>query len=128
MKQKLIRSRDRFMVGPAIRAVSVNMTSKITNGIRTDVFQEPEILDDVESFVFTNPSPVSAICQNLTGRVFSKEEFATTPHIPPLHHNCKSFIVAQTVGKRGNKPISPNELQIVGTAEQVEKARKSITL
>ncbi|MGR3219222.1 MAG: phage portal protein family protein [Candidatus Anammoxibacter sp.] len=128
LKQKLMRSRDRFMTGPSIRAVSVNMTSKITNGIRTDVFQEPEILDDVESFVFANPSPVSAICQNLTGRVFSKEEFATTPHIPPLHHLCKSFIFAQTTGKRGNRPVSPNELQIVGTSEQVEKARKSITL
>lgn len=128
LQQKLIRSRDRFMIGPSIKAVSVNMTSKITNGIRTDVFQEPEILDNVESFVFTNPSPVSAICQNLTGRVFSKEEFATTPHIPPLHHNCKSFIFAQTVGKRGNKPVSPNELQIVGTSEEVAKARKSITL
>ena len=53
-----------------------------------DTLPEPDVLDDIESFVFTNPAPVSAICQNLNGRVFSKEEYATTPYLPPLHHNC----------------------------------------
>ena len=128
LTQEMTRQRDRYLAGPALRAASVNMTSKTVNTIRNDVFREPDVLEDVESFVFTNPAPVSAICQNLTGRVFSKEEYATTPFLPPLHHNCKSFIVAQTTGKRGNKPIDPNELQIVGTREEVAKARKSITI
>jgi len=128
IEQDLIRQRDRHMAGPSIRATSVNITAKTTNSVRNDVFQEPDVLDDIESFIFTNPAPVSAICQNLTGRVFSKEEYATTTFLPPLHHNCKSFIVAQTAGKKGNKSVDPNELQIVGTADQQEKARKSITL
>lgn len=88
LSQEMTRQRDRYLAGPALRAASVNLTSKTVNTIRNDAFQEPEILEDVESFVFTNPAPVSAICQNLTGRVFSKEEFATTSLLPPLHHNC----------------------------------------
>ncbi len=128
LTQEMTRQRDRYLSGPALRAASVNMTSKTVNTIRNDVFQEPDVLDDIESFIFTNPAPVSAICQNLTGRVFSKEEYATTPYLPPLHHNCKSFIVAQTVGKKGNKTIDPNELQITGTTEEIEKSRKSITI
>jgi len=128
LNQEMVRQRDRYLTGPALRAASVNMTSKTVNTVRNDVFQEPDVLDDIESFVFTNPAPVSAICQNLNGRVFSKEEYATTPFLPPLHHNCKSFIVAQTTGKKGNKPVDPNELQITGTPEEIEKARKSITI
>lgn len=128
LSQEMTRQRDKYLSGPALRAASVNMTSKVTNSIRNDVFQEPDVLEDIESFVFTNPAPVSAICQNLTGRVFSKEEYATTPYLPPLHHNCKSFIVAQTTGKKGNKPVDPSELQITGTPEEIEKARKSITI
>jgi len=128
LNQEMVRQRDRYLAGPALRAAAVNMTSKTVNTVRNDVFQEPDVLDDIESFVFTNPAPVSAICQNLTGRVFSKEEFATTPFLPPLHHNCKSFIVAQTTGKKGNRPVDPNELQITGSPEEIEKARKSITI
>jgi len=128
MRRELTIARDAFLAGPAIKAISVNMTSKVTNSIRNDVFQEEEVLDDIESFVFTNPNPKSLICQNLTGRVFSKEEFATTPFLPPLHHNCKSFIVAQTEGKKSNKILDPNGLQIVGTANERAKILKSKTL
>lgn len=128
IEQKLVTQRNKYLGTGAVRTASVNMTSKTTNSIRNDVFSAPDVLEDIESFVFTNPAPKSPICQNLAGRVFSKEEYATTPFLPPLHHNCKSFIRAQTEGKRGNKPVDPNELQIVGTQEQVEKARKSITL
>lgn len=88
LRQEIKRTTDKFLTGRIPKTAATNMTSKITNGVRNDFFQVPEVLDEIESFIFVNPAPVSAICQNLTGKVFSKEEYATTAFLPPLHHNC----------------------------------------
>jgi uncharacterized protein YeeX (DUF496 family) len=103
---------DRYFDKKLIETAATNMSSKVTNTARSDVFFAPGVLDDVESFIFTNPAPVSLICQSLNGRVFSKEEYENSVNIPPLHHNCKSYIVAQTTGAAGNKPITPGGLTV----------------
>ena len=120
--------RDKYVDGAAIRVGAVNFVSSVTNGVRNDVFQTPEVFDDIESFVYFNTSPKAAICKNLNGRVFSKDEYKTSPLLPPNHHNCKSIVVAQTEGATGNKDVSPVGLQPTGTEDQIETIMKSKTL
>lgn len=128
INKELKRQRDKFIAGQSIRAAATNMSSKTVNTVRNEVFSDDEILSDIESFIFMNPSPESAICQNLTGRVFSKEEYEASEYLPPLHHNCKSYIMAQTVGKKTNKPVDPKGLSLSGSDEEIEKAIKSKSL
>ncbi len=122
------KQRERYFVGQNIKTAATNLTSKTVNGVRNDVFQEPDILDDIESFIFVNASPKAAICINLKDRVMSKEEYENSPYLPPLHHNCNSTIAAQTKGKKGNKPLSPEGFTPTGTSEEIEKILKSKTL
>jgi len=106
---------------------AVNAISSSVNGVRNDVFQEDGVLNDIESFIFTNPDPKSPICQHLTGRVFTKEEYVNSPFLPPLHHNCKSTIIAQTKGATNNLPVSSEGLKIEAKGEDKEKIIKSKT-
>lgn len=110
--EQMEKAVDRYFDKKLIETAATNMSSNVTNTSRTDVFFADGVLDDVESFIFTNPAPVSLICQSLNGRVFSKEEYETTTNIPPLHHNCKSYIVAQTVGVEGNKSLTKGGLGV----------------
>lgn len=110
--QKVSDARDQYLDKRNIDVAAVNAASNVTNNMRQDVFTSDDVFADIESFVFENPDPVSLICQSLVGTVFSKEEYETSPNIPPLHHNCKSYVTAQTNGDPRNKPLSPGGLQI----------------
>ena len=118
-------SRDRYVGGAVLATASKNFVSNMVNGVRNDVFQTPEVFGQIESFVFKNTNPKSDICKNLNGRVFSKEEYKTSANLPPLHHNCDSYIEAQTSGSKNNKPVDPNGLTPTGTPEEVEKIIRS---
>jgi len=114
-----------YVTGPSIRAGAGNSISTLVNLARNAVYQTKEVFDEIESFVFTNPDPVAAVCVNLAGRVFTKEEYLTSSNLPPLHHNCDSYIVAQRKGKARIKPISSLGLTYSGTDNQIEAILKS---
>lgn len=118
---------DAYLTGATLRVGADNSTANMINLARNAVFQIKEIFDGIESFVFSNPSPKAAVCVNLTGRVFTKEEYLTTSNLPALHHGCNSFIRAQTAEVKGNKPVDPLGLSFTGTDIQVEKIIKSKT-
>lgn len=103
---------DRYFEKNLIEVAALNMAAKVVNTVRNDVFHAPEVMADIESFIFMNPAPVTLICQSLVGRVFSKEEYASSPYLPPLHYNCKSYIMAQTAGEAGNKGLTPGGLEV----------------
>lgn len=128
MRAELKAATDKYLTSAALAVGATNFVSAVTNGVRNDVFQTPEVFDDIESFVYFNPAPKSDICQALAGRVFSKEEYKTSNLLPPNHHNCKSIVTAQTAGAIGNKPVNPLGLTPTGTDEQVKSIMKSKTL
>lgn len=76
-----------------ILTAATNLTSQVYNTSRIEFFQTPEVLDKIEAFQFQNTDPVSPICQDLNGRIFAKNDPESDQYLPPLHHNCKSFIV-----------------------------------
>ena len=119
-------NRDRYLRGASFRASAFNSTSGTVNTARNAVFQTPEVFDEIESFVVVNPVPVALICQELVGRVFTKDEYLTAD-LPPWHFNCDSTIRAQLTEQKRIQPVDPIGLLITGTPAQVAAIEKSRT-
>jgi hypothetical protein len=111
--------------GMSIDAAAGDLVAQVTQNSRNSFFFEPEVLEKIESFTFTNEDPVSEICQNLNGQTFSAIDPNAEQFYPPLHHNCKSRIVPN---EKGDGP----EITGIGiTADSVEeraRLEKQITL
>lgn len=111
-----------YLQSKAVTTTAINYTSKIMNNTRNGVFQSPEVLNKIEAFQFSNSGPISAVCRNLNGKVFSKEEYLTTRYLPPLHDNCKSVIIPLMIdAARITTGLVPT-----GTPEEIAKIQKSI--
>ncbi len=108
--------------GMSIDAAAGNAVSSISNQARLEWFFEPEVLETIESFTFTNEDPVSEICQELDGTTWSVNDPDLDRYSPPLHHNCKSRLEPNEKGADGNPEINRG-----GTAI-TQKALDSITL
>lgn len=90
----------KYVMGPASSLGAANVTSQIVNESRNAFFFDDEVSKEIESFMFVNADPVSPICQDLNGTVFSKDDPNLDRYWPPLHHNCKSYIVPNLVGNK----------------------------
>lgn len=101
-------SMDRFLEGSSLATGAGNTVAKVVNEGRSEFFFDPDVSAQIESFTFTNGDPVSPICQDLAGTVFSKDDPNLDRYSPPLHHNCKSFLVANLNGS--GKEIDPDGL------------------
>jgi len=97
--------------GASIDAAAGNSVAQITQETRKFFFFEPEVLDEVESFTFVNEDPVSPICQDLNGITFLATDPEAERYMPPLHHNCKSRVMPNLKGTKGNPDISENGLK-----------------
>jgi len=100
LEKRLNSTLDKQLVGASEAAVSGslltaagNLTAQVYNTSRIEFFQTPEVLESIEAFEFMNDAPVSPICQNLRGRIFAKNDPESYQWLPPLHHNCKSYIL-----------------------------------
>ena len=131
IRRDLNEAVDTFSEGPSVTASAGNSTALAVNEARNAFFFSNDVLEEVYAFKFVNTDPISAICRNISnegaGRVFDKDDPAAASFMPPLHHNCKSYIVP--ILKGGAEPdISPYGLSPVGEEEVVARALKSITL
>lgn len=99
---------DSFLEGAGIAAASGDSVSEIVNEGRSVFFFDPEVYAQIDSFTFTNGDPVSEICTDLAGTTVSKSDGTLDRYSPPLHHNCKSYLVPNLAGS--NKPIDPTGL------------------
>lgn len=109
---------ESYVSGPAVSSGSVSTAASTVNETRNQLFFEPEVLDQVEAFEFVNGDPVSAICQNLAGKVFRKDDPEAAQFYPPLHFNCKSYI----------RPLLrvPKNKEVVRLRPTTQKARNAI--
>jgi phage gp29-like protein len=109
LEADLAETMDRFLEGSSVAAGAGNTVSKLVNESRSVFFFEDDVATQIESFTFVNGDPVSPICQDLAGTVFAKDDPNMERYSPPLHHNCKSYLVANLVG--ADKPLDPNGLK-----------------
>lgn len=125
MEAQLLKTADAYLNSASFMVSAPNAVANAVNLARNAIYQKKNVLDKIESFVFMNEAPVSAICKHLKGRVFTKAEYITSPNLPPLHHNCKSWIKAQIISKNGNIPISSSGLSIQGSDSEINNILKS---
>lgn len=85
---------DKFVTGPVSNTGSLIISSKTVNDARKDFFKENT--EGVVSFTWINGDPVSEICQWLDGRTLPAGHPDVDRYWPPLHHNCKTYVIANT--------------------------------
>lgn len=113
---------------PSIKLTAAMLAAKVVNQTRAAIVKDPVVDARIESYEYMNGDPKSQICQELQGRVFTKQEYAASSNKPPLHHNCKSFIRIQYVDNK-NKPLSrASNGQPLGLGNVSAEALKSISL
>ena len=106
--------------GMSVTAAAGDAVASVTNGVRMQYFFDPEVYSEIESFTFENNDPKSEICQELAGKTFSANDSRVDEFSPPLHHNCKSRLVANLKGTNNPEPSKDFEVS--------DSAKKSITL
>ncbi len=124
LENEIQNASDEFVDGPSIEKGATNAAGVIVNESRNAAFYEPETLDEIESFTFVNGDPVSEICQDLAGRTFAKDDPEAERYQPPLHWNCKSYIVANLKGSGKEidpRGLTPSSAKIAQTVQFEEK-------
>lgn len=109
LESDLNESSATYILGASVQTGAGNVASQIVNESRNAFFLDDEVSDEIESFTFVNGDPISPICQDLAGTVFAKDDPNLDRYWPPLHHNCKSFISPNLVGKK-NPPLTQGGL------------------
>lgn len=84
----------------AISTGALIQASKVVNDARRDFFGE--FKEEIVSFTWINDSPVAEICKHLQGRTIPADHPDVTRFWPPLHHNCKTYVIANTARTKDN--------------------------
>lgn len=103
---KITDAATSYINGASLASATGNAVASAVNMTRNDIFLQPEVFDGITSFVVTNPDPEAPICIAMQGRVISKEDYKSAD-LPPFHHGCETFMVAQTNSQQNKKPIDP---------------------
>ncbi len=106
IKNDLIEAGDDFIEGPSIAAGASATASTIVNEARSAFFFQDDTLEEIEAFQFVNDSPVTDICEELNGTIFSKDDPDIDRYQPPLHFNCDSYILPILVGNLKNREVT----------------------
>lgn len=115
---------DDFLSSARVVAGSASTTAQVVAETRTSFFDDEEVAAQIDAFEFVNGDPVSEICQDLAGTVFSKDDPDRFRYTPPLHFNCKSYIVPILAGSLGDREIEklqPSSKRIADTIQFAEK-------
>jgi phage gp29-like protein len=108
--------------GMSLDAAAGDAVAHVTQQGAAAFFFDSDVIDEIESFTFTNEDPVSDICQELAGTTFAANDPDLDRYSPPMHHNCKSRLVPNLKGDSGNPDIDR------GGVSLTQKALNSITL
>lgn len=105
LKKDLDEAAEDFILGTSLEVGATTIAAQTINTARNAFFFTDDVLAEIEAFQFTNGDPVSPICQDLNGTIFAKDDPEADRYMPPLHHNCKSYIVPILVGNLKGRDI-----------------------
>ncbi len=126
IENEMIESAEKYIEGNAINAGASVVAANVVNDARQAYFFEDEVLEEIDAFQFVNGDPVSPICNELAGTVFSKNDPNLQKYWTPLHYNCKSWMRPIL---KGNLPKVKNSKGEYGKTEKFtpsKAAQKSI--
>lgn len=95
-----------YVDGNSIDAGAGLMAAELINTTRSVFFSDKDVQAELDALQFINSDPVTDICQDLDGTVFAADDSNADRYQPPLHWNCKSYIVPIIAGNLGNKEIT----------------------
>lgn len=108
--------------GMSLDVAAADALAHVAQQARLEFFFDEEVLEEIESFTFENEDPISEICQELDGTTFAPGDPDLSRYSPPLHHNCKSRLVPNLKGSKGNPDVNRGGLSIS------QKGLDSVTL
>ena len=103
IERDLKEKADKYIEGNAIKTGATLTATKTVNEVRNAFFFTKEVLEEIEAFEFMNSNPISAICRDLVGTIFSKNDPNHYRYTAPLHYNCKSWIRPMLKLKKNQK-------------------------
>ena len=106
IESNLAQSSETFITGPAIAGGSSKIATDLVTESRNAYFFQDDVLEEIEGFKYVNEVPVSAICKELNGMIFSKNDPDYQRYQPPLHFNCDGYYVPILRGDKETKDIS----------------------
>ena len=83
---------EEYINGNSVAGAAGVTAPNTVNEARNAFFFDKETLKQVEAFQFLNLDPVTAICTDLNGTIFAKDDPNAFKFTPPLHYNCDSWI------------------------------------
>lgn len=116
LKKDLEDAADDYVRGASVNSAASASAAGLVNNARNAFFLDDDVQEQLDGFEFTNGDPVSPICQDLAGTVFSADDPNLNRYWPPLHWNCKSYILPILKGNLGNREIE--KLKPTATAEK----------
>lgn len=120
VEQDLRDSALGWLDGTALEAGASITASTVINDARDAFFFDPEVLEEIEAFQFVNGDPVTDICQDLEGTIFAKDDPDMFRYTPPLHWNCKSYIIPIVNGNLKGREIEKLEPSTKELKEQIQ--------
>lgn len=96
---------NEFLDGTSLDAGSVLTASTTVSTSRDTFFDDPAVQEQLDALQFLNGDPVTEICTELDGTIFAANDPDRFRFTPPLHWNCKSYIVPILAGDLGDGEI-----------------------
>ena len=122
IKQSIEEDAEKFIESNSVNTKGTNSAAIMVNEGRDTYFFDDDVLDEIHSFTFVNFAPKSDICRELAGTTFRTNDAESLRFVPPLHHNCKSYLRANLKISKGLEGLN------ISTLSPSAEAKKSITL
>lgn len=107
LEDDLASAAEDYILGSSVIAGANATAASTINQSRNAFFLDDTVTEQLDAFEFTNGDPVSPICTDLAGTIFSADDPDLNRYWPPLHWNCKSYILPVPKGDLGNREIVP---------------------
>ena len=119
IKKDMSEAAEDYITGSAIESGAGKAAADMIASARQAFFDDPEVSEQVEALQFVNGDPVTEICTALDGRIFAKDDPEAFRYTPPLHWNCKSYVIPILNGN-----LRGREIESLKVAPSLEKQIK----
>jgi SPP1 gp7 family putative phage head morphogenesis protein len=106
LEADLAEAAEDFISGSSVNGAAGALASQTVNDARNSFLFDDDVSEEIDAYEFVNGDPVSAICADLNGTVFSAKDPNLFRYTPPLHFNCDSYIIAILKGNLGGAKIT----------------------
>lgn len=97
IEKDLYDASEKFIDGVSVNAGSDVAASATINDARETFLFDDQVKDELDALMFCNDDPVTDICIDLSnngeGQIFDMNDPEVFRFTPPLHFNCKSYLV-----------------------------------